>query len=406
MRDKWPSAIAREAYHGLAGEIVETIEPHTEADPVAVLVQFLVAFGSIVGRSPHYRIEGDRHTSNLFAVMVGDSSKGRKGTSWGRVRELFDAVADPWANDRIVSGMSSGEGLIWAVRDEIKGMSKGAEVVLDTGIDDKRLLVLESEFASTLRVMGREGSTLSALIRQAWDRGDLRTLTKNNPAVATGAHISIIGHITKDELRRYLDRTESGNGFANRFIFVCLKRSKFLPDGGNLAEGALIPLAQRLAACIDTTRTVEAVRMNPAAREIWHAVYSKLSEGAPGLFGAVTSRGEAQVIRLAMLYALLDNTDTIETAHLQAALAVWEYSEASARFIFGTSLGDPVADEILRALLGSPDGLTRTEISGLFTRNKGAAAIGQALSVLQSAKLAECRFESAVGRPTEVWFAL
>src|SRR4029079_7044940 len=117
-------------------------------------------------------------------------------------------VDEEWTNTRVLNGLSSGEGLIWAVRDEItkeeavreRGKPTGdyQTVVVDRGITDKRLLVLESEFASTLRVMGRDGNTLSAVIRQAWDIGDLRTMTKNCPAQASRAHISIIAHITKD----------------------------------------------------------------------------------------------------------------------------------------------------------------------------------------------------------------
>ena len=75
----------------------------------------------------------------------------------------------------------------------------------------------ESEFASVLRVSGRDGNTLSPVMRNAWDSGNLRILTKNNPVQASEAHISIIGHITRDELLRYMDNTEAANGFANRF---------------------------------------------------------------------------------------------------------------------------------------------------------------------------------------------
>jgi hypothetical protein len=139
----------------------------------------------VIGRGPHYAVEGDLHTTNLFTVMVGDTSKGRKGTSWGRVRQLFALVDDGWVDRCIQSRLSSGEGLIWAVRDPVykperqgKGSSTRYEdVMVDAGISDKRLLVIESEFASTLRVMSREGNTLSPVIRQAWDRGDLRSMT-------------------------------------------------------------------------------------------------------------------------------------------------------------------------------------------------------------------------------------
>jgi phage/plasmid primase-like uncharacterized protein len=410
---EWPEPLSDNAYHGLAGEIIRTIQPHTESDPAAILIQLLAAFGDCIGNSPHYRVEGNRHTANLFAVLVGNTSKARKGTSWGRITQLVRLVEDQWTETCVQSGLSSGEGLIWAVRDPIsrrvrKGTGADAymdEEEVDGGVSDKRLLVIEEEFASTLRVMGREGNTLSPVMRKAWDGHRLTTMTKNSPACATGAHISIIGHITVDELRRYLDRTECGNGFANRFLFLCVRRSNVLPDGGNLSEDALRPFAEELARTITRARAIEQVKMDDAARDIWHAVYPELSEGLPNLLGAVTSRAEAQVIRLALVYARMDGSEIIGPAHLKAGIAVWEYAEASARYIFGSALGDPVADEIYRALKVASDGLTRTEISNLFKRNKKAETIGPALEALTRAKLARSIQQQTDGRPVEVWRA-
>ena len=88
----------------------------------------------------------------------------------------------------------------------------------------KRLAVAEGEFANVLKVMAREGNTLSPVLRSAWDYGNLRSMTKNSEARATGAHISIIGHITKDELRRLLTETEQANGFGNRFLWLAVRR--------------------------------------------------------------------------------------------------------------------------------------------------------------------------------------
>ncbi|MBA2490748.1 MAG: DUF3987 domain-containing protein [Gammaproteobacteria bacterium] len=409
----WPEPLSPDAYHGLAGEIVQAIEPHTESHPAAILGQLLEAFGNCTDSRPHYRVEGSRHTTNLFTTIVGKTSKARKGTSWGRITQLFRQVDDRWTRACIQSGLSSGEGLIWAVRDPItKRVRKGKgadsymdEEEVDAGVNDKRLLVIEEEFASTLRVMGREGNTLSPVIRKAWDGHRLTTMTKNSPACATGAHISIIGHITVDELRRYLGRTECGNGFANRFLYLCVRRSKSLPDGGSLADDALKPLAERLTQAIERASVIERVTMDDAARAIWHAVYPELSEGLPGLLGAVTSRAEAQVIRLALLYALLDNSAVIQPAHLRAGLAIWEYAEASARYIFGSAVGDPVADDILRSLRAISDGLTRTDISALFKRHKDRETIGRALELLQEKNLAKCEQRKTGGRSVEVWSA-
>jgi hypothetical protein len=215
------------AFCGVCGNIALAIEPHTEADPAALLVQQLVAFGNIIGRAPYFRAEADTHYLNLFSVMVGVSAKGRKGVSFGQVRHSYEAIDPLWSGQCQKSGLSSGEGLIWAVRDpilksqpqKVGGRLTGntETVTEDPGVEDKRLLVFEGELASTLRVLAREGNTLSALMRQAWDGHDLRVLTKNSPAKATGAHISVIGHITADELRRYLSPrppTNSATGFS------------------------------------------------------------------------------------------------------------------------------------------------------------------------------------------------
>src|SRR5262245_12914248 len=227
-----------DAYHGLAGEVVHTIEPHTEADPVAILVQFLTLAGNMMGRTAYYQVEGDRHHTNLFAVLVGDSAKSRKGTSWGRVRAIGKVSDTTWADDRVKGGLSSGEGLINEVRDERKEWNKKErhEEVVDAGVKDKRLMVVEPEFASALAVAGRHGNTLSALMRRAWDGDKLTTITKNTPLCATGAHISTVGHITSDELRARITRTEVANGFANRFVFALAKRSKLLLFGGDLDD--------------------------------------------------------------------------------------------------------------------------------------------------------------------------
>ncbi len=184
---QWPDALDQAAMHGVAGEFVRMVEPNTEADPAAILLQFLAAFGALVGRGPHYRVEGDEHHANLYVLLVGATAKGRKGTSWGRVREVFQRIPD-WKPH--VSGLSSGEGVKYHVRDacEETKRNKNGELIMeivDEGVIDKRLFVVESEFASVLRAAQRQGNTLSATIREGWDSGNLRSLTKNDPITAT-----------------------------------------------------------------------------------------------------------------------------------------------------------------------------------------------------------------------------
>ncbi len=150
---------------------------------------------------------------------------------------------------------------------------------------------------------------------------------------------------------------------------------------------------------------------DPGARALWQQVYPTLTAGHPGLFGAVTSRAEAQALRLSLLYALFDGSQEIRVEHLKAALAVWNYAAASVRYIFGDLIGDPIADRILRELRAvRPQGLTQTEItSDLFNRNVSALVLERALLTLSRTGLAfKVREEAGArgGRRAERWFAI
>jgi Protein of unknown function (DUF3987) len=397
------------AYHGLAGEIVRTIVPHSEADPVALLVQELTLYGNVIGNSAHYRVEADQHHANLFVVLVGQSAKGRKGTSGGRIRSVMELVDQPWIDQRMKGGLSSGEGLINEVHDEVQkwDLKKKRFEIVDPGVADKRLMVTEAEFANALAVMERPGNTLSPTIRKAWDGHTLSTLTKNCPLKATKPHISIVGHITEDELRARITRTEMANGFANRFLLACVRRSKLLPHGGNLHDGEIHRLGEHIKRAVEFGKNVGRVHMTEAARGEWETIYPQLSAEQPGLLGAITARAEAQCVRLALVYALLDQQESIDVPHLRAALAVWEYCEASAARIFGNALGDPVADEILRALLQAGSaGMTRTAIRDLFGRHRSGDRIGIALALLITKGRARMEQKVTGGRPSETWFAV
>ena len=389
-KDTWPE-LPEEALTGLAGDIVKSIDPYTEADPVAVLAHTLSGFGNLIGPGPHFRVEFDRHSMRVNPVLVGQTSKGRKGQSWSAPRHMLTQVDPSWTF-RITSGLSSGEGLIYAVRDPARD---------DPGEPDKRLFVVEQEYAQPLKMMRREGNILSPTIRDAWDHGNLHPLTKSSPITATGAHVSIVGHSTRDELLRYLNETEQGNGFANRFIWLMVQRSKIIPEPTGVPEEVLIPLVARLREAVTFAREVGEIQRDGEAREIWAEVYPLLSEGKPGLLGAILARAEAQVMRFACIYALLDVSPTVSPRHLKAALAVWDYSEASAQRIFGDRTGNPIADRILCAL-HTREGMTETEIRDLFGRHQ-SRGIDQALDLLLQNGLSVPNVLTTSGRPSTVW---
>ena len=109
--------------------------------------------------------------------------------------------------------------MIHAVRDATYKIKDGEPVLDDAGVEDKRLCVVEPEFASVLKVGARDGNTLTEVLRRAWDGNDLRTLTRNSPLVATDPHITLIGH-DQEELQRNVDDTSQTNGYVNRFAFA------------------------------------------------------------------------------------------------------------------------------------------------------------------------------------------
>jgi hypothetical protein len=325
---------------------------------------------------------------------------------------------DPdWVAKSLANGLSSGEGLIYAVRDplirkeQVKAKNRYTgeiqEVTLDFGVDDKRLFVIEEEFVRALKVMSREGNTLSAQIRLAWDHGNLRTLVKNSPYRATNAHICICGHISQTELIASLEECEFFNGFADRFLWACVKRSKLLPRGGLLELRELAPEIKQLQEAIQWARGVEEMERSEEANLLWDSIYPELSAEIPGTYGAAIGRAEAQVLRISMILALLDRSRIIDAKHLEAAQILWDYSLDSARCLFLRRLEDAHAQKIFLALRQRPNGLTRTEISTeLFKRNLTAKQIDEALTYLRRLKLVRAVTEQTDGRDRERWFYL
>ena len=421
----WPT-LDPAALYGLPGEVVATLEPHSEADPVALLLSFLTAFGSAVGPEPRAVADGSPHPARLYTVLVGETSRARKGTSWANVRRVMAGAAPDWATERILGGLASGEGLIAAVSEPDDDSDDGPVPV------DKRLLVVEPEFARLLSVTERQGNTLSAIIRQAWDTGDLDVTTRKDPLRARGAHVSILGHVTLDEFRRRLLDTEAANGFANRFLLCCVRRSKLLPTGGWLDQQELSDLQEHVAFALGRARLIQSyiggadpngqlrkaklltdehrgvIARSREAEARWAELYLTMAEDAPaGLVGAVTARAEAQVLRLSVAYALTDASEVIQLDHLEAAWALWRYCETSAAYIFGDSLGDDVADRLLEALRAAgADGLDGTAQRAVFARHVSGARLDAARTLLEERGLAVTKTEPTGGRPRTVTYAL
>jgi hypothetical protein len=377
----WPAPMREEAFQGLAGEFVRLIEPETEADPVALLGNFLVASGVLFGRQAWTEADGRKHFPVEYLLMAGSTGTGRKGTATNRVLPVIESAEDGFKN-RVLGGLSSGEGLVKAISPK---EGESADEV-------RRFLVLLPEFASLLEVMTRQGNTMSANLREAWDGGRLRVTTRKEPLDVDNVNLSVIAHITPSELLTSLTATDRANGFGNRFLIVCVRRSKFLPEGGSEVQTG--DIVRRLREAIARAQGRGQIRRNDEARELWASEYPRLTRGREGLKGALCSRAEAHALRLSLMYALLDGADAIRVEHLKAALAVWAYCEASVEHIFGGATGDPAADRLLAELARGPK--TLSELHPVFGNNRESDWLQAKLAQMVTAGTIEPTFKDGV----------
>ena len=317
-------------------------------------------------------------------------------------------------NERIQTGLSTGEGLIWAVRDPVEKMERVKErgqpvhyekVEADPGVEDKRLLIIEPEYANVLKQTERQGNTLSG--RTPPSVGIRR------PANAHQEQPRQSHRIARQHDRAHHHRRIEALPLHHRsrqrvrqpphvhLLPTVEMSAAWRPAGRSCPRRPSLPTGRRP----ESRRQLNELTFDEQAGEIWDGVYADLSAERPGLTGAILGRAEAHVLRLSLLYAALDGATAIQPPHLMAASALSEYGDQSVRHIWGDALGDPVADELLRLLRASPDGVTRTQMNDHFGRNQASERIGSALTLLAEHRLAVPEPQQTGGRPREVWRA-
>lgn len=387
------------AYYGLVGEFIRDVAPFSEATDAGVLCHLLPAIGGYAGPG-RYIWAGNRQYARVNTVIVGPTTTGRKGTALAPVDVQMALVDLPfWGRNR-VSGLSSGEGLIDRVSDRRQRKDDGTYEIIPA---EKRLVVVETEFSKVLTNIRREGNILSQIVREAFDTGNLSTLTIN-PRHTTGAHICIIGHITPEEVTERLDAVEMANGFANRFLWFYSRSDKVLAKTQPIPGSLFQKYAPRLRSIEDTAKD-QPVQLSREAQRYWEDIYPALREDQPGLVGAMTARGSSLVLRLALIYALVDDPKyrrVIRAEHLEAALAVWDYNEQTVKYLFSTHTGSKFEDKIVALLTRGP--MTRTDLNRHLSE-KQKRDLGPTLEKLRRDGYITSRIEKqrGAGRPSEVY---
>lgn len=369
------------AYQGLAGLFIAELLGKTDAPPEAMLMTLLTAIGNVLGRKAHLYVNHATHYPNLFLCIVGPTGLGRKTTSWYATRNLLENIDYEWLTECVKNGLSTGEGVIHTVRDP---QVTPAGKTIDPGAADKRKLFIETEFTRVLKQQLRQGNTLSDVLKEAWDGNRLSIVTKNNPIHATDAHISVIGHITPEQLRENLSDQDIAGGFGNRFLWCWAETTVTmpLPQKTNLAK-----LAFDITTNIRKIPHNTEITLTPQAEDLWnHMFLTSLNKPTPGISGLLLTRTAPQTLRIAMIYAILDGRQYIIPQDLHAALAIVEYSRQTVAYIWQDSTGDPKTDYILRTLKNRPN-LTKAQIHSIFQRQYKGHEIEQILDNLIHMKI-------------------
>lgn len=397
---KWPT-LSDDAKYGIAWDIALAACENSEADPAAVYFQALTYAAAFFGANTWIDIGDTKHPPRLFTLVIGSSAKARKGTSLDPVMRIAQACNES-LNGRGLpplkdtpGPLSSGEGLIYAVRDPSEENGKD-DLPVDAGVLDKRLLVRSSEVSAALDAIARLGNILSSVLRCFWESGDQSPLTKNNATRCTGAHVNIIGHITIDEFKAKASSVEIANGFVNRWLFCCARRTKYVSRPKPMEQAVVDSLGRRLAdAVVFAQELGRAVELDEQAVGLWDRAYRILTQDVSGVLGAATSRGEAYVLRLALIFALLDQSDVITVDHLTAAIEVWNYSFASAEYIFGHA-GDNESRMVLELLSKGP--LKWSELQRQLAGKVSPEKLKEVMHQLQASNKVSVKDDDRTGR--------
>jgi hypothetical protein len=390
--------LREEALYGIAGKIVRKLAEHSEASEPNLLGHFLGIFSNVVGRTSYTWLANNKYYANTFQVIVGDTSKARKGTAYRMVlNHIFLEIDPTWKADNRLEGLGSGEGLIQAVRDP----SIDSKGINDPGVTDKRLLLVEEEFAALLSKMNQKNSILSPTLRTLWDSGNFSQKTKYNPIQTTNAHISLIGHITEYELEEAFKDVEAANGFGNRFLWFAVMRGKKELITRTLEAYSFTDEISRLKESINFSRKDQCIQLSTKAKFLFNDFYQTISECPKGYLGRLCSRSEAHLLKIALIYALLDCSTEIDEINLRAAMALVQFSIDSCNFLFQRKRFSSEQLKILTALEASPDPISRGNLlKHVFASNLLAAKLDEILLDLEHLGLIYSKKE---GRVT-YWF--
>lgn len=366
----------RSCLYGLVGEVACAGSEGTETNPYAIAANFIAYLSCAIGRGVYLPIGNTWHHTRIFCLHIGRSGRGRKGDAVQLVLRIDQALREldnRFAPQIHRGGLSSREGLVALMHD---GYRQGKQEI--PAVDDKRLWVVESEFANVLHQGRREGNTLSAALRDCWDGISLKPATKSNRMYASHPHVCLSGAISPSELTEMMAARELTNGFANRFLMIWAERSQILPFPKATPQTTVDALACRVLEILrftgaDQVDQRDHLRMELSAQAQWR--YAQLyrtelnEDQGSEVVDSMLERRAPMLLRLAMLFALTDLQTRVDVPHIDAAMGWMQYSTASVRYVFVSAAEDAKIVQALElsnrvlAFLHERGQATRSQIS-------------------------------------------
>jgi hypothetical protein len=353
------------ALYGPLRRIVDVATANSEATRPGVAASALVHFAARFGKALGTDIGDDRRTLPLFLLLVGPTARGRKGTSSAFAELLFadldELLKGGWGEDLFGDGgevprlnirhsVASGQGLIELVRDEGMRMVRDKEMPVP-GVEDKRLLLELPEFGTVFAASAMESSTLTMVLRNAFDGKVLDNPTRTNPLRATDVHLCVFGHVTMEEFkRRTVDRkgsTDVSNGLLNRFAVLYSSREKIVPQPKPVPEDVRAEIAAILARNVHTLFATRAdhrskrqlvLHRTTEADALWHNQYSRITQLRydSEIVRLMMARREPLTLTIAALLAAMNGESAIGVEALRAALAWGDYIATTNTKVFAT----------------------------------------------------------------------
>lgn len=407
--DVWDSVIpppepTKEMFYGILGELAKQAAYGTEVNPVAAMASAMTWLSAAMGRNRVIYVGDGWHHLRLFTLHVGRSYKGGKGMAKDllmRVTAEIEKTEPDLIPKAHTGGLSSREGLVVLIHDAYK---EGKEQI--PAIEDKRLFVLESEFANILAQAKREGNTLSAALRDAWDGISLKPATKTSRIWASHPHIALHGGITPAELRDKMSAGEMTNGFANRFLIFWAERTGIIPFPERTSDAKVSEFATRLSTVIrrgllgyphDAGQRLIKLEANAAA--YFGKIYGEYAVQHTGgeMISGLLQRRAPMALRIAGLFAMADMHEKINLEHMMSASAWMDYYAQSVHMVFGPQINpeqenqrSESAQRLLVWLRQAKDWRSRTQIANdCFQKNIPKAELDKALESLMLEKQIE-----------------